>query len=303
MKRTPPWVFIAAAGVMLAGLSLCVWAMERSVEAEEGSAEPPPPAPPDGSAQREALAPASETAPEPAAAPAREPEPVPAPQSPGATETAPERPVAESAPEPAPAAAPQPPPAARPEPRPEPWHEPVPGPAVVRAGAHVADRFDLTPGAFENVPPARFEAPFTDVPRPKPAPAVVRVQPSSPDSPMFGAPPARPREAPAENRGLPAFITELADATTQVVRGFADDGTFAFGFYADGNIRFADVDGGRYAGMAESARARMREIDGTRAFTVQIGVAADGRLQATFTGGPHDAETIALEPLIGWSAA
>ena len=55
--------------------------------------------------------------------------------------------------------------------------------------------------------------------------------------------------------------------------------------------------------MAESARARMREIDGTRAFTVQIGVAADGRLQATFTGGPHDTETVALEPLVGWNAA
>ena len=118
---------------------------------------------------------------------------------------------------------------------------------------------------------------------------------------MFGAPPVRPRERP--DRPLPTFITELADATTQIVRGAADDGTFAFGFYADGNIRFADVDGGRYAGMAESARARMREIDGMRAFTVQIGVATDGRLQATFTGGPHDGRTIALEPLLGWSAA
>jgi hypothetical protein len=47
----------------------------------------------------------------------------------------------------------------------------------------------------------------------------------------------------------------------------------------------------------------MREVDGMRAFTVQIGVAADQRLQATFTGGAHDAETIALEPLVGWSVA
>jgi len=52
-----------------------------------------------------------------------------------------------------------------------------------------------------------------------------------------------------------------------------------------------------------SGRARMREVDGTRAFTVQIGVAADQRLEATFTGGAHDAETIALEPLVGWSVA
>ena len=68
-------------------------------------------------------------------------------------------------------------------------------------------------------------------------------------------------------------------------------------------MRFVDADGGRYAGKVESARARMREVDGTRAFTVQIGVAADQRLQATFTGGAHDAETIALEPLVGWSVA
>ena len=64
-----------------------------------------------------------------------------------------------------------------------------------------------------------------------------------------------------------------------------------------------DADGGRYAGKADSARARMREVEGTRAFTVQIGVAADGRLQATFTGGLHDAETLGLEPLVGRSVA
>ena len=75
------------------------------------------------------------------------------------------------------------------------------------------------------------------------------------------------------------------------------------GFYADGTIRFADVDGGRYAGKAESARARLREVDGMRAFTVQIGVGEDGGLQATFTGGIHDGETLALVPLVGWSVA
>ena len=47
----------------------------------------------------------------------------------------------------------------------------------------------------------------------------------------------------------------------------------------------------------------MREIDGMRAFTVQIGVAEDRRLLATFTGGPHDAESIPLEPAVGWSVA
>jgi hypothetical protein len=100
-----------------------------------------------------------------------------------------------------------------------------------------------------------------------------------------------------------AFLTEEADASSQVLRGEASGRTVAFGFYADGNIRFVDVDGGRYAGKADSARARMREVEGTRAFTVQIGVAADGSLQATFTGGLHDAETLGLEPLVGRSVA
>jgi hypothetical protein len=47
----------------------------------------------------------------------------------------------------------------------------------------------------------------------------------------------------------------------------------------------------------------MREVDGTRAFTVQIAVDGQQQLQAVFTGGLHDAETLPLEPLVGWSVA
>jgi hypothetical protein len=121
------------------------------------------------------------------------------------------------------------------------------------------------------------------------------------EGPRFGPPPERP--APDPNGTLPRFIVEIADESAQLVRGTIDGGTFAFGFYPDGNIRFVDVDGGRYVGQAESARARMREVDGTRSFTVQIGVAVDGRLQATFTGGAHDTLTVPLEPVVGWSVA
>jgi hypothetical protein len=123
-----------------------------------------------------------------------------------------------------------------------------------------------------------------------------------PPAPVLGPPPVRPPEADAF-APVPAFVVEPAEATTQIVGAGTGDGRLAFGFYDEGNMRFVDVDGGRYAGRAENARARMREVDGTRAFTVQIGVAADKRLQATFTGGIHDAETIALEPLVGWSVA
>lgn len=110
-------------------------------------------------------------------------------------------------------------------------------------------------------------------------------------------------EPPLPPSSLPAFLTDGADSLTQLARAGAGEQSVAFGFYPDGNIRFVDVDGGRYAGKAESARARMREVDGTRAFTVQIGVASDGGLQATFTGGAHDDETFPLEPLVGWSVA
>jgi hypothetical protein len=208
MRRTPPWVFVAAAGIELAVLLLCVWGMEQSRIADAEQAPEALPAPAD---------------PEPEAFPELE-----LPQDPDA--------------------APLPP-------------HPEPPASAIEAVAP---------------PPAR---------------------------PMFGPPPERPPEVP-DAAVVPAFIVEAADdATTQIVGARAGEGRLAFGFYADGSIRFVDADGGRYAGKVESARARLREIDGTRAFTVQIGVAADQRLQATFTGGTHDAETIALEPLVGWSVA
>lgn len=169
MKRTPPWVWVAAAAVQIAALGICVWAMERHLYVEDGTPErleEPP--------QREALA---------------------------------------------------------------------------------------------------------------------------PPQPRFGPAPAEPR--PVSSAAVPAFIAEAADADTQVVAGRAGERPVVFGFYADGNVRTVDTDAARYAGKAESARARMREVGGTRAFTVQIGVAPDGRLQAVFTGGLHDGETIALDPLVG----
>lgn len=100
----------------------------------------------------------------------------------------------------------------------------------------------------------------------------------------------------------PGWIVDAADATTQIAHGRVGEQSVIFGFYPDGNIRFVDVDGARYGGKAENARARMREERGTRAFTVQMSVAPDRRLQAAFTGGTHDGETIVLDPLVGGSA-
>ncbi len=244
MRRTPLWVFAAAAGLQLAALGLCLWAMERSrlTEIHDDDAAAVPPAPPRPRAQTEALAPA----PPLAAANAAFVHPV-------------------EPPEPSEIRASEPPPARAAEPEPEPAAEPAPDRSAPRAVIHAA-----------------------------PAPPVA--------APMFGPPPDRP-PAPLDSNGISPFLTEAADELAQIVCGKAAEGQIAFGFYADGNIRFVDVDGARYAGKAESARARMREVDGMRAFTVQIGAAEDYRLQATFTGGPHDTQTFPLEPLAGWSMA
>ena len=211
MRRTAPWVFVAAVGIELAALLLCVWGMEQSRYADAEELTPAP-----------------------------EPEALPVPP-----------------------AVPPFPELELPEPEPEP------------------------PVATEPEVPA----------------AVAHVMPPEPPRPMFGPPPERPAQPDPRLASIPEFIVEAADATTQIVGGTAGEGRLAFGFYADGNMRCVDADGGRYAGKVEHARARMREVDGSRAFTVQIGVAPDQRLEATFTGGAHDGETIALEPLVGWSVA
>ncbi|HEY0383171.1 MAG TPA: hypothetical protein VGC72_13340 [Candidatus Elarobacter sp.] len=210
MRRTPAWVFVAAAGIELAVLLLCVWGMEQSRLTDAEEAAPPP----EADARPEALPPA----------------------------------------------------------------------------APLTALDETLIGAVGPTPFPELELPGEREPAPPPRP-------------MFGPPPERPPQAERDTAVVPAFVVEPADGTTQILGARTGEGRLAFGFYGGGSMRFADADGGRYAGTVESGRARMREVGGSRAFTVQIGVAADQRLQATFTGGAHDAETIALEPLVGWSVA
>jgi outer membrane biosynthesis protein TonB len=181
----------------------------------------------------------------------------------------------------------------------EPPQPPAPVPQTAEPLTHAREPVAAKPAEDVRGRP-QFGPPPERVAEPEPpAPA-----PREPFRPRFAPLEAdRATHVPATNGGIPSYITEAADGATQLVTGTVGDRPVTFGFYPDGNIRYVDVDGGRYAGKAESARARMREIDGTRAFTVQIGVAADGHLQATFTGGLHDAATFPLEPLVGWSVA
>ena len=136
-----------------------------------------------------------------------------------------------------------------------------------------------------------------------PAPAPVPEVPEVPEGPRFGPPPSRAAQLSALAELPPSYITEVADDATQIVRAALGEHFLTFGIYGDGNIRFVDVDGARYTGRAESARARMRETEGTRAFTVQIGITQAGALHASFTGGLHDGETLPLSPLVGRDVA
>jgi len=122
---------------------------------------------------------------------------------------------------------------------------------------------------------------FTTPPAPVAPPSPVAA------GPAFVAPPG----------AIPPFILEVAERTTQLVRGFTRGAWIVFGFYPDGSIRFVDLDGGTYEGNASSARAAMSEVGGSRSFALAIGVATDGRLQASFSGGIHDGQTIVLETI------
>jgi hypothetical protein len=272
MKRTSLWIYVAGVAVQLAALGLCAWAMERWL-GSDARAE----------AEAEAGAPA---APPPAAAPAAAPSGaqvhVPAPQAGAALfdvaaeDAARVSPLWSAPPAPAPPP-PAPPPPAPPPPAPAPAPQPPPA-----REAHVPPS-----------PPAHFApsvaAPPVSEPPPVPRPA-----------PLFGPPPAH-AERPAA--AVPPFVFEGGDDGTQVLHGQIGERSLVIGIGSDGSVRCVDVDGGRYSGQSESARARLREVDGSRAFTVQLGIDGAGALHASFTGGGHDGETIALSPLVEGSAS
>jgi hypothetical protein len=163
--------------------------------------------------------------------------------------------------------------------------EPTPAPAQPTAAAAppppVSPPAERRPKHNAGAPLPAFTAPPTHVPAP----------PVFANAPAFVAPPG----------AIPAFILEVAERTTQLVRGFTRGAWIVFGFYPDGSIRFVDLDGGTYEGNSSSARAAMSEVGGTRSFAlaigVAIGVAGDGRLQASFSGGIHDGQTIVLETI------
>lgn len=192
------------------------------------------------------------------------------------------------------------------------WWSELPADA---ASEPMASPADITPGTNAVVEVKRESsraaaaavayAPMPAAPVPEPAPPTPEAPVAATPLPVFTAPPIPP-PPPVSASGpqfvappgaIPPFILENAERTTQLVRGFTRGSWIVFGFYPDGSIRMVDLDGGRYDGRASSARAQMTEVDGARSFTLVIGVAADGRLQATFSGGIHDGQTIVLETI------
>jgi len=117
------------------------------------------------------------------------------------------------------------------------------------------------------------------------------------DEPRAGVA-AGPLLVPPPPNGPPPFLAHNADARTRFLRGFLDGQWMLFGLYADDAVRFIDTDGRYYTGLTVNAVATMREVGGEGSFTLQISISPDAKLQATFLGGGHDAETLELSPLV-----
>jgi hypothetical protein len=265
MKRTTLWVTVAATGVQLAALGLCAWAMSN---ARSGPVALPKPRPNGAS-------------------------------SPAAVEAVPLAveitlpPVVESAPPVERVAAAEPVPV-----------EPI---AVAEEPVAVAEPVSTF------VPP--FAEPLHAAPEPVAAAVAVVEPPPVLPEPNFAehvaaaseplpdvAEPAPPR-APSLSIEIPRFIRNFADETTIIVAADLGPAPLVFGLFDDGSNRCVDVDNGCYAGKAEGMRSRMREVAGSRAFTVQLEPNEDGTYAASFIGGLHDAQSMLLLPVAGASKA
>jgi hypothetical protein len=288
MKRTPVWVAVAAVGVQFAALAVCVWATDSARRAPKALKPPPDPLPatPEPSP---AVAAAEVIVAEAPAVPA----PVEIPPVPPAAETMPSAPLAAEPVEVAMDA--------------EPAIE-VPAAAEFRLPP-----FEAWTRAAEAAPAAVVEPQTAAAPieaaEPEPMPTAAVEAEREPAFAVTVEPAAEPAIAPAAAPlpeaapEIPRFISNFAESTTQIVAGLADGKPVFFGIYADGNIRFVDVDNGCYAGRAEGQRARMREVFGSRAFTVQLEPGDEGTFAASFVGGFHEGERLDLVPLVGTHAA
>jgi hypothetical protein len=163
-----------------------------------------------------------------------------------------------------------------------------PAPEPIVEPLHVAPEPVASAVAVVEAPPLLAEPIFAE-------PVVVEPEPAPVATAVAEAEIAEP--APTRAVEIPRFIRNLADDTTVVVAAERGGPPLVFGVFEDGSVRCVDVDNGCYAGKAEGSRSRMREVAGSRAFTVQLEPHEDGSYEASFIGGLHDAQQMVLLPV------
>lgn len=92
------------------------------------------------------------------------------------------------------------------------------------------------------------------------------------------------------------FIRESADGETRFYRALDETGEVLAGFYADGRVRLADAQH-RFAGMLQSGRADLLEIDNGQWSELFVRTTPTGRIQLELRGGPYDARVLTCEAL------
>lgn len=108
--------------------------------------------------------------------------------------------------------------------------------------------------------------------------------PAPPEEPAVETPLCEPMD----------FITESADEGARFYRASDETAQLLAGFYSDGRVRLADARH-RFAGMLQSGRADLLELDSNQWSEVFVRTTPTGRMQLELRGGPYDARVLTCE--------
>ncbi len=104
------------------------------------------------------------------------------------------------------------------------------------------------------------------------------------------------QETPSRSEALPAFITEIADNDARRYRLRTQSGPLYAGFYSDGRVRLATLDGCRYSGVAVDKKVVMAALRDDVSFEMVMAT-SDSDLSLEISGGPYDGQTLHCEPI------
>lgn len=124
-----------------------------------------------------------------------------------------------------------------------------------------------------------------------PAGAAAAVQ-HTPEPARVPEPPAAQESHAAADDAAPAFILEVADNDARRYRD-PDAGLFA-GFYSDGRVRVATVQGKRYSGILVNEKAVMADLHADVSFEMLVAHSGNS-VTLNMDGGPYDGSQIRLE--------